>query len=101
MTVPYRIIPSGSHGAFPGSISGDSSPLFEAGGSPQKKTRKAIRSLLPPPTNPYSSSFPDVHFFPQTIYQPTLDVNFTGTNGSCTVQAMGWGYDVWAYDWVD
>lgn len=53
------------------------------------------------PTNPYSSSYPDVHFFPQTIYQPTLGVTFTGTTGSCTVQAMGWGYDVWAYDWVD
>ena len=55
MTVPYHIIPSGSHGAFPGATSGDSSPLFEAGGSPQKKTRKAIRSLLPPPPGGWDS----------------------------------------------
>ena len=49
---------------------------------------------------PYSSSDPALIYYLQRVYQPKVEINFTGSRGTCTVQAMSWGYDVWAEDWV-
>lgn len=52
-------------------------------------------------SDPYDPTRPLVIFNPSIIHQPTLEVGFSGDTGTLTLQAMGWGYDVWAYDWVD